>query len=139
MAATLGAIMTALQVRLATISGLQAFDYAPDDPVIPCAFPLVPAIPDYRATMARAKYILPMRVVVLTGAQLDRVGQHRLAEYASQTGASSIRAAIEADTTLGGIADDTIVDSFNPDGLVDVGLVGYYGGVFHCRVAINGT
>lgn len=139
MAATIAEIMGGLKTRLATISGLQAYDYAPDDPVPPCAFPLVPPVPSYRETFGRARYVLTFRVIVLTGAQLDRPGQMRLADFASQTGSSSIRAAIEDDRTLGGIAEECVVDSFSPDGLDEVGLVGYYGGTFMVRVVARGN
>lgn len=139
MAATIAQIMAGLKVRLATVSGLEAYDYAPDDPVPPCAFPLVPPIPSYRETMQRGRYVLTFRVVVLTGAQIDREGQVRLAEFASQTGSSSIRTAIEGDRTLGGLAEDCVVDSFTPDGLEEVGLVNYYGGTFMVRVVARGN
>lgn len=139
MAATIADVMTALKTRLATITDLQVYDYAPDNPTPPCAFVLVPSVPSYRATMSRGKYILPFQIAVLAGAQLDRVGQHRLAAFANQTGSQSIRVAVEGDPTLGGIADDCMVDSFDRDGLEQVGLVGYYGGTFRVLVALNGT
>lgn len=139
MAATIEQMMAGLKTRLATISGLRASDFAPDNPSPPCAFPLVPTIPSYRETFGRGSYVIPFQVVVLTGAQLDRVGQHRLAGYADQTGATSIRAAIEGDKTLGGIVMDLVVDSFDPNGLQDVGLVGYYGGIFAVRVIASGV
>lgn len=140
MAATIQQIMTGLKGRLATISGLRAYDYAPDDPNPPCAFPLVPMIRSYRETMGHTSYVIPFQIVVLTGAQLDRSGQQRLAGYASQTGPTSIRAALEdTDPTLGGIVDDLIVDSFDPAGIQEVGLVGYYGGTFAVRVVAPGA
>lgn len=139
MAATIEQVMTGIETRLATITGLQAYDFAPDNPTPPCAFPLVPAIPSYRETFQRGRYVIPLQVALLTGAQLDRPGQHKLAAYASQTGDNSIRAAIEGDKTLGGVAEDLVVDSFNPSGLDEVGLVGYYGGLFTVRVILRGN
>lgn len=138
MAATIEEIMTGIEARLATISTLRATNYAPDNPLVPCAFPLVPAF-NYRQTMGRGKYTLPFRIVLLVAGQLDRVGQHKLASFANQDGASSIRAALEADKTLGGIVDDLFVESFDPTGLDDVGLAGYYGGVFTVPVHASGV
>lgn len=70
---------------------------------------------------------------------MERVGQQRLAGYANPTGAQSVRASLEdTDKTLGGIVDDLIVDGFDPDGLQEVGLVGYYGGTFTVRVIASG-
>lgn len=138
MAATIEQIMTGLKTRLATIPGLQALDFAADNPTPPTAFPLVPAF-DYRQTMRRGSYTLPFRIAVLTGAQLDREGQMNLAGYANQTGATSVRAAIEADNTLGGIVSETVVDDFDPQGLESVGLTQYYGGIFNVRVIASGV
>lgn len=130
--------MTGLKTRLATISGLHALDFAPDNPVPPTAFPLVPAF-DYRQSMGRGTYTLPFRIAVLTGAQLDREGQMNLAGYANQTGATSVRAAIEGDGTLGGIVAGSVVDDFDPQGLEQVGLAQYYGGIFNVRVIASGV
>lgn len=140
MATSIPDIMTALGARLDTISGLRGLSYAPDNPSPPCAFPLVPAIDSYRAAMGRGTYVVTYQIVVLTGAQLDRVGQHNLARYANPTGTSSIRAALEGgDKTLGGLVNDLVVDSFDPDGLEQVGVIGYYGGVFSVRVIASGV
>lgn len=141
MAVTIPQIMTGLKDRLATITGLRAYDYAPDNPSLDkaVAFPLVPAIPSYREAMRRGTYVIPFRVALLTGAQVDRTGQQRLAGYANPTGAQSVRAALEdTDKTLGGLVNDLVVDSFDPNGLEEVGLVGYYGGTFAVRVIASG-
>lgn len=139
MATTIPQIMTAVGTRLNGISGLRGHAYAPDNPSPPCAFPLVPAITSYRESMRRGTYVIPLRIAVLTGAQVDRVGQHALAGYANPTGSLSIRAALEdGDKTLGGLINDLVVDSFDPGGLQEVGLVGYYGGVFTVRVIASG-
>ena len=145
MAATIPDIMAGLKDRLAAVSGLRVTDYAPDNPNPPCAFPLVPPIPSYRLTMRRGTYQIPFRVVVLTGAQVDRVGQKALAGYANPTGVQSIRAAIEGDRdttgtqTLDGLVNDVVVESFDPDGLQEVGLVPYYGGIFLVTVTASGA
>lgn len=140
MATTVPDIMTALGARLDTITGLRGLSYAPDNPAPPVAFPLVPAIPSYREAMRRGTYVVPFRVVVLTGAQLDRTSQHRLAAFSAPLGAQSIRAALEdGDRTLGGLVDDLACDSFDPNGLQEVGAVGYLGGVFSVRVIASGA
>lgn len=138
MAATIEQIMGGLEARLATVSGLRTKDIAPDNPAVPCAFPLVPPI-TYRETFGRGTYSLNFRIVVLVSAALDRVGQFKLAGYANPRGDTSIITAIEGDKTLGGIVSDTVVDTFDPDGLQDVGLIGYYGGVFNLRVIASGV
>jgi hypothetical protein len=138
MAATIEQIMGGLETRLATISGLRTKDIAPDNPPVPCAFPLVPPI-NYRETFGRGQYSLNFRIAVLVSASLDRIGQFKLASYANPRGATSIITAIEGDKTLGGIVSDTVVDTFDPDGLQEVGLIGYYGGTFSVRVIASGV
>lgn len=140
MATTIPQIMTALGTRLDTITGLRGVGHAPDNPSPPTAFPLVPAIPSYREAMQRGTYVVPFRIAILTGAQLDRAGQLALAGFANPTGALSVRAALEdTDRTLGGLIDDLVVDGFDPTGLQEVGLVNYYGGVFNVRVIASGV
>ncbi len=140
MATTIEQIMTALGTRLNTITDLRGHGFAPDNPSPPCAFPLVPDIASYRAAMGRGSYVIPFQVAVLTGAQLDRTGQQRLARFISQTGDSSIRAALEdGDKTLGGLVSDLVVDSFTSQGLEEVGLINYYGGLFSVRVIASGA
>lgn len=139
MAATIVELMQAVKVRLATISGLNTYDHAPDKPETPCAFPLVPAIPSYRVTMGRGTYIIDIPVVVLVSNILDAPSQHSLAAYANQTGDSSVRVAVEGDVTLGGIADHAFVTSFDPRGLEDVGLLSFIGGIFTVRIAVDGV
>ena len=140
MAATIPEVMEALGVRLNPIDGLRGLGYAPDSPSPPVAFPLVPAIDSYRESMKRGTYVVTYRIAVLTGAQLDRTGQRRLAGYANPTGTSSIRAVLEdGDKTLGGLVNDLVVDSFDPEGLQTTNFVGYYGGVFSVRVIASGV
>lgn len=139
MAATIEQVMQAIETRLATISGLRVNDVAPDQINPPAAFVGVPPIPNYRLTMGRARYSITPTITVLTSASWDRAGQLKLASYANPTGASSIPAAVEGDRTLGGIADECLVDDFAPLGMEEVGLIGYYGGRFSLRVILSGT
>ncbi|MGW3808853.1 hypothetical protein [Micromonospora sp. NPDC005113] len=139
MATYIDQVMAALGTRLNTISGLRGLPIAPDNPSPPCAFPLVPDIPSYREAMQRGTYVVTYQVALLTGAQLDS-GQKALARYASPTGSTSIRAVLEdGDKTLGGLIDDLVVDGFTSRGLEEVGLVGYYGGLFQVRVIASGV
>ena len=139
MAASIDEVMDALGTRLNTITGLRGHGYAPDNPSPPTAFPLVPDIGSYRETMKRGTYVIPFQIALLTGAQLDRTGQRSLARFVSQTGAASVRAALEdGDKTLGGLIHDLVVDSFTSRGLEEIGLVGYYGGLFAVRVMAPG-
>lgn len=133
-APTLAQVMTGLETRLDTITGLRASGISPDQVNVSgnasVAIIGVPEIPRYHLTMDRGLQRLSFTITVLVSAQLDRVGQQRLAGFANPTGATSVVAAVEADKTLGGIIHDCQVVSFRPLGLEEVGLIGYYGGVF---------
>ncbi len=99
----------------------------------------VPPIPNYRATMGRGRVLIEdWPLYVLTSARMDRIGQERLADYASWSGDRSIVTALEAEPTLGGVVLDLAVMSFRPLGTDEVGLIGYFGGEFRLSVEIDG-
>ena len=50
-------------------------------------------------------------ITVVVTRQSERTAQEKLDAYSSWDGAQSVRAAIEADRTLGGVCDDLIVVS----------------------------
>lgn len=139
MASTITAIMDGLETRLATISGLRVSDVSPGQINPPCAIVGVPDIPEYRLTMRNGYANVTFTITVLVSAAVDRIGQKRLAGYADFTGSGSVRTAIEADKTLGGTVQDTVVDSFRVLGLEEVGVIGYFGGVFNVRVITTGA
>lgn len=142
MAATLLQIMQGIETRLNTVTKLRATDTAPDftDPVTTGGFAIVGVPPfDYRTTFGRAKYQIDFTITVLTSAAVSRVGQALLAGFADPTGAGSVVVAIEADPTLGGIVDTCWLTTFRPLGLEEVGVIGYYGGLFSGHIAARGV
>jgi hypothetical protein len=143
MAATLEQVMDAVEAALNALPNLRVIDYVPDSVPVSgsasAAIIPVPAVPSYRETFGRGKYILTVDVIVLVSPLLDRTGQRKLAAYANQTGDSSLRAAIEADRTLGGVVDHAHLESFEPLGMEEVGLIRYYGGRFTIKIAATGV
>lgn len=131
--------MLGIEARLGTIDGLRVSEVIQDQINPPQAMVGVPPIPNYHATMGRAKFTVEPTVTLFVSAGVDRVGQLAMAEYANPTGTRSVVAAIEADRTLGGVVDDCIVIDFQPLGLEEVGQIGYYGGTFRLRVVASGT
>jgi hypothetical protein len=141
----LTAVMDGLESRLATISGLRVSDVVPDQINPPHAFVGVPPVPDYHGAMRMGLTRLEVPVWVFVSAALDRIGQRSLAGYASPSGPTSIRAAIETPDadgrkTLGGVAgvQDVMVRDFRPLGREDIGVIGYFGGVWTVHVEIDG-
>lgn len=138
MAPTIADLMLGVEARLKTVPGLRTSAIVPDQINPPVAIVGVPPIESYWETMRRGTYVIELTVTVLVSAAIDRVGQMLLAEYASPVGERSIPAAIEADRTLGGVAQECVVDSFRPLGLEEYGAIGYYGGAFGLRAAASG-
>jgi hypothetical protein len=132
------AVMDGLEVRLKTIAGLRVSDVKPGQINPPQAVIGVPDIPEFYAAMKRGTTLINPTITVLTSATVDRIGQRALAGYADPSGDLSIVAAIMADPTLGGACDDCIVSSFRPLGIDEVGVIGYFGGVFTLTVTGSG-
>lgn len=132
--ATIADLMLGIEGRLQTIDGLRTSEYVADAINPPHAIVGVPPV-DYMTGLAvpGTRLTLDFTVTVLVSANLDRVGQLKLAEYAAGTGPSSVVAAVEADKSLGGVAESCQVLSFEPLGLEQVGAIGYYGGEFVLR------
>lgn len=108
MVATISQINGAIATQLSTIDGLQGYDYEPDSIYPPVAFPSITNI-DYHRAMGNGLVIYDITVRVVIGRVNERVAQEALDEYASYSGAKSIRATIEADRTLGGLVDTLIL------------------------------
>lgn len=130
MAPTLLQVMDGLVTRLRTIEGLTVTRHMPGSVTPDHAVVGVPPITEYHSTMGRGLMTLAPTVTVFTGDGDAENGQLALALYADTTGAKSIRAAIEADRTLGGVVSDCVVQSFDPQGLDDEGGLNLYVGVF---------
>jgi hypothetical protein len=110
MAATVSQVATGLQTRLATISGVRTFNYQPEQENPPFAYPQINSINYHRAYQG-GDVVMDWTVYLIVGRYLDRTAHAALDDYLSYSGSKSIRAAIEADTTLGGVCSTLIVRS----------------------------
>ena len=102
-------VMSGLGNQLRTISGLRVRDYPSDSTNPPEAIVSFPENIEYDTVMARGADRLVFPVTVLVGRVSDRTARTRLGDYLSGEGDRSVKAAIEADKTLGGAADTTRV------------------------------
>jgi hypothetical protein len=111
MTATISQVSAALMDALSGISGLRTKDYQPDAPQPPMAYPVLEQV-TYHMTMGSGGVVqMDYRVNVLTGRWTDRTAHALLDSYLANTGASSIRSALEADKTLGGVVQQAVVSS----------------------------
>ena len=131
--ATVSQIHAALATKLATISGLRTSSYEPAVLNTPVAWPWLTSM-QYHAAMGVGliEYGFTVSVVV---ARLDaRTGQASIDGYASPTGASSVRVALETDRTLGGVVDDCLVVSFDGTQILQNNGAEYISALFNVKV-----
>ncbi len=110
MPATVSEVLTGLATRLGTISGLRTSTYMPDQLNPPVGFPVVESV-EYHKAFGGGDVVMRCSVFVIVGRYVDRTAYTVLDGYLSYDGATSIRAAIEGDRTLGGVASTLIVES----------------------------
>ena len=109
---TVSQIKTGLAANLATVSGLRAYAYQPDNVNTPFAWPLLDSI-QYNGAMGGGLITHKFTVSVVVGRSAERTAQTLLDGYLSYKGSSSSRQALESDRTLGGVVQDLIVESAN--------------------------
>jgi hypothetical protein len=110
MPATVSQVANGLKNRLATITGLRTFSYQPEQVNPPVAFPVLDSV-EYHRAFGGGDVQMRYTIMVIVGRYLDRVAHANLDGYLSYSGATSLRAAIEGDTTLGGVAQTLVLDS----------------------------
>ena len=121
------AIRDALKVRLQTIDdGLEVYDVVPGQITTPCAIIGVPEI-EYDLAMARGAdgWLIPVRIHV----QLSdyKQAQDELDAYLDSASGKSVKAAIEGDQTLGGVAATLQVKEVRDYGEYTYGNTTYLG------------
>jgi hypothetical protein len=94
-------VRDALKTRLQTISGLRVYEIIPEPITPPCA--IVGQL-DFTFDIDNARGLDQANVDIYVIVQRfsERAGQDKLDGYLAGTGATSIKAAIEGDRTLGG-------------------------------------
>ena len=108
----LAEVRAGLDDRLATIAGLKHYAYQPASFATPCAIVLAPVsaqyITDFDGTVE-----LSIPILVLVQQTSDRGSDDEISGYLASTGANSIKAAIDDDTTLGGVVQYCTVNGFS--------------------------
>lgn len=110
MTATITEVKQGLATALAAITGLRTFAFQPDQLNAPIAFPTLDNIL-YHRTMKTAMTEMTFTITAIVRKADSRAAQTQVDPYVSASGAFSVRAALEADRTLGGKVDDLIVNS----------------------------
>ncbi len=132
--ATISELRTGIATNLATISGLRTSATVPDNINPPIAV-VMPARIEYDTSFARTggdEY--EFTVLVIVGRVDERSAQNNLDGYCSGSGASSVKAAIERDKTLGGKAFSLRVTSLRNYNQLTVGDTTYLSAEFAVQV-----
>jgi hypothetical protein len=110
--ATVTQIKQGIATALATIPGLRSYAVQPDNLNPPFAWPMLDTV-TYNGAMRGGLITHIYTVTVVVGRAAERTAQNALDGYVSYDSATSIRAALEADRTLGGVVQNLLVESAN--------------------------
>lgn len=111
MPASVSQVATGLKNRLDTIAGLRVYAYQPDqNSTVPVGFPVLDEVV-YHNAFRGGDVVMNWTIFITVGRYVDRTAYALLDEYLSYDGAKSVRAALEADKTLGGVCQTLIVQS----------------------------
>lgn len=127
-----------LATRLATITGMRTSSHVADAVSVPHASIALEGI-TFDLSMGRGLDQLDFTVRVYASRATDRAGQKSLFSYLSGSGAKSVKAAINGDRTLGGVAADTHVSAVSNIGVYEAGGTDYYGADFTVTVYATGA
>jgi hypothetical protein len=132
--ASLTSIRTEIGNNLGNISSLSVYAYVPDFVEPPTAVVGVMDAIDYDATIQRGadKYEIPVYLYVSRVDAQD--SQDTLDGYLASSGASSVKAQIESDTTLNGQAQSVRVTSASNYGVYNINNIDYLGVEFIVEV-----
>ncbi len=110
MPATVSQVASGIKTRLATISGLRTFEYQPEQLNPPVAYPVLNSVTFHRA-FGGGDVEMFWSVFVVVGRYTDKRAFDLVDDFISYSGAKSLRAVLEADTTLGGVCQTLVVSS----------------------------
>lgn len=128
---SLSTIRVALATSMSTISGLRTSATVPDNPRPPIAI-VVPESVTYDMNASRGLDRYQFTVTLLVGRADDRTAQNSLDKFV--VGSGSIKTAIEADRTLGGIVNTCRVTEMRNYASLPVGEVLYLAAQFSVEV-----
>ena len=118
---TPSAVRSGLATRLATIAGLRCFDYIPDGLTPPAAV-VEPLEVTFDESMVRGSDYFRAYILVIVGRMSERSANDALDTYLAGSGVGSVKAAIEADKTLGGACSTLQVTGALPREVVVSGV-----------------
>jgi hypothetical protein len=128
--------MDQVTTQLDTIAGLRCFGYPPDSITPPAAIVTYPEELLFDATYDRGADTITLPVIVAVGKVHDRATRNLVDAYCAGSGASSIKAVIEAGTYT---AFDTVRVTRAEFDIVTIGSGDYLAAVFDLDIIGNGA
>jgi hypothetical protein len=132
------AVFTGLRDSAGAITGLNVFEYTPDAITPPVFFPVEAEI-EFDQTFARGMDAYTVTARLLVAKSDDRAGQKALKGYLAASGPLSLKAALQADKTLGGACDALHVRSVRGYGVYEHNGQHFYGAEFAIYVIGQGS
>lgn len=133
MPANVGAVRDGIKANLQAIVGLRVFDVVEGAVPLPAAV-VYPESIHFDSTMGRGSDEMVFVVSLAVSATVDRAAQDKLDSYLNGTGATSIKQAMDANTTLGGIVSFARVAGMRNYGEIQVGQTKMWGADFVIEV-----
>lgn len=126
-----------LKTRLETIPGLRVHQTVPGAIDPPAAVLSLESV-IYDSSMSRGSDDLVFSADVFTSMASDRAGQELLFAFLDGSGAKSVKTAVEADPTLGGVAMYAEVAEAGGPRIASFGEIEYYNVQFRIVVSVAG-
>lgn len=115
--ASLGDLRTALADAMSSISGLKPLPEVMTSPPLPAAY-IVPESGEYHIASTSGAPADWHFIIELQVAMVSDIGSQKLLDqFLSSSGTQSIKVAVETDRTLGGVAQDVVVQGFRDYGM----------------------
>lgn len=133
------ALREGVAANLAGIPDLNESAYLLSNPTPPAA-EVQPSEIDFDASMGRGADWVTLIVRVFVGLTTDIGAQKRLDRMLAGSGADSVKAAVEVDTSLGGVAEDLqVVNCTGYRTFSREGGPSYLGAEWMVRILVSGT
>lgn len=136
--ASLTAVRNGLKERAETISRVTGYARPVGEVNVP-AVVVMPGQIVFDDTMERGSDLLSFTLVLLVADSDSDLAQQQLDDYLAGSGDKSLKAAIEGDQTLGGVADWTVVKGVQAYGLIEYSGRQYVGARLPVEVNVDGT
>lgn len=136
----LQAIGDGLKAALEAVDGLErVYTWMPDSVAPPCVVVGFPERVEYQGTFGAVGMTTWLFPITLYASRADALnGQRILAAWLDASGPASVRAALEADPTLGGACDTVLIQPAADFGAYDVAGTPYLGMRERVQVVTSG-